>query len=129
MVPSIGRSGGIVAAWKSNQVGVVVLKCNRQFIHLRSVGSNNRPLLITAVYAIPDAHHKGILWEELRQFASTISEPWIVIGDFNDVAVSSERVGGLGGNATRMSLFADRIDQCQLVDIGAVGPVFTWKGW
>ncbi|KAI9074143.1 hypothetical protein K1719_043914 [Acacia pycnantha] len=120
MVPSIGRSGGIVAAWKSNQVGVVVLKCNRQFIHLRSVGSNNRPLLITEVYAIPDAHHKGILWEELRQFASTISEPWIVIGDFNDVAVSSERVGGLGGNATRMSLFADRIDQCQLVDIGAV---------
>ncbi|KAI9126854.1 hypothetical protein K1719_002450 [Acacia pycnantha] len=119
-VPSIGRSGGITAAWKSNQVGVVVLQCNHQFIHLRGCGVDNRPLLITAVYAIPDAHHKGTLWENLRHLASSIMEPWIILGDFNDVAASSERVGGLGGNALRMSLFADRISQCQLTDIGAV---------
>ncbi|KAI9088464.1 hypothetical protein K1719_029913 [Acacia pycnantha] len=51
---------------------------NCQFIHLRGCGVDNRPLLITAIYAIPDAHHKRVIWEELRHLASSIMEPWIV---------------------------------------------------
>lgn len=46
----------------------------------------------------------------------------------NDVACSSEKVGGADFNFSRASLFNRRIDDCQLMDLGFNGTPFTWKG-
>ncbi|KAI9075058.1 hypothetical protein K1719_043008 [Acacia pycnantha] len=83
---------------------------------------------MTAVYAIPDSQHKQILWSELRNLASSMVEPWAVMGDFNDIAFSTERTGGWSSQSTRYTLFSDRMRDCNLIDLGAVGPKFTWKG-
>ncbi|KAI9110662.1 hypothetical protein K1719_018528 [Acacia pycnantha] len=80
------------------------------------------------VYAISDTQHKQMLWSELRNFASSMVDPWAVIGDFNDIAFSTERTGGLHSHSARYTLFSDRMRDCNLIDLGAVGPKFTWKG-
>ncbi|KAI9128730.1 hypothetical protein K1719_000213 [Acacia pycnantha] len=82
----------------------------------------------TAVYAILDYTQKNILWNALRKLASSISDPWVLIGDLNYVTSSLERTGGFGAYIDQMSLFSDRIDQCKVSDLGEVGPCFTWKG-
>ncbi|KAI9117359.1 hypothetical protein K1719_011525 [Acacia pycnantha] len=93
-VPSIGRSGGLIMAWKSNRADVQVLQTDRQFIHIRCSLVGTTEFLLTAVYAIPNSALKALLWQELSRLSSLISLPWVVIGDLNDILQSTERTGG-----------------------------------
>ncbi|KAI9099197.1 hypothetical protein K1719_024964 [Acacia pycnantha] len=63
----------------------------RQLFHCRCRFPGGCVFFITAVYAIPDYRHKHQLWAELRSLAALIVDPWAVMGDFNDIACSSER--------------------------------------
>ncbi|KAI9094774.1 hypothetical protein K1719_026580 [Acacia pycnantha] len=117
-VHSVGRSGGIVTAWKRNLIDVNVICSERQFLHLQCNANGLQSFFSTTVYAIPDYTQKNILWCALRNLASSTSEPWVLMGDFNDVASSWERVGGAGSCISKMTLFCDRIEQCRLSDLG-----------
>ncbi|KAK4264615.1 hypothetical protein QN277_025768 [Acacia crassicarpa] len=57
-----------------------------------------------------------------------MTDPWTVLGDFNDIVSPSERTGGYGYHEARFSEFSDHIQRCHLLDLGAFGPKFTWKG-
>ncbi|KAI9096763.1 hypothetical protein K1719_025942 [Acacia pycnantha] len=127
VVPCVGRSGGIVAAWRSDRVKVNVVLSNRQLLHLSCVVVSIPEYFITAVYAVPLPVMKQALWADLRNLASSMSRSWVVVGDFNDIAHSSERVGGSNLNFSRMKIFQDRIQDCSLVDMGSTGPKFTWR--
>ncbi|KAI9088598.1 hypothetical protein K1719_029712 [Acacia pycnantha] len=99
-IPSVGRSGGIVAVWKKEKIDVVVVSKERQFIHLKCSGEGNQLSYITAVYAIPSSSQKQRLWTEICNFVSSTLAPWALIGDFNDVTSAMERTGGSGNNLT-----------------------------
>ncbi|KAK4284609.1 hypothetical protein QN277_001415 [Acacia crassicarpa] len=127
-VPSVGRSGGLVAVWKSDQVGVSVLRRDRQFLHLLCSKNGEPSFFLTAVYSLPLPHCKHELWQELGKLASIIVDPWVVAGDFNDIAHPSERVGGATPSSWRMNKFVERINECNLNDLGYSGASFTWRG-
>ncbi|KAI9113904.1 hypothetical protein K1719_015155 [Acacia pycnantha] len=116
-VPSVGRSGGILASWNSAFIEVEVLRLDRQFIHLRCRYPNEDWFCVTALYAIPDNSHKQILWNQLGGIAVSMNIAWSVIGDFNDIATLEERMGGSSGCALRCSLFTDRLQACNLMDV------------
>ncbi|XP_028788532.1 uncharacterized protein LOC114744533 [Neltuma alba] len=124
----IGRSGGIVAAWKSNNIQINVLVENQQFFHLDCEIPGKSSFFLTAIYAIPHSNNRQLLWNSLRHFSSAISKPWVVYGDFNDILHASERIGGSGCNFSRINWFQDRVRECGLSDLGFNGPRFTWKG-
>ncbi|KAI9090316.1 hypothetical protein K1719_028651 [Acacia pycnantha] len=128
LVPSAGRSGGLVVVWKSSEIAVTVCGSGRQFMHLRCDCGGNVIFFLSVIYAVPCTVQKRILWEELERFASAVVEPWAVLGDFNDILFSSEKLGGSGVDDRRMRIFNDRIIRCKLGDLGASGPKFTWKG-
>ncbi|KAI9102310.1 hypothetical protein K1719_023512 [Acacia pycnantha] len=126
--PSVGRSGGMVVVWRSDRITVSVLQVDRQFIHLCCTNRIGVTFLLTAIYALPSENSKRVLWEELRKLSLSISRPWVVLGDFNDVLYPSERTGGARGSVRRMNLFFERLQGCRLSDLGFLGPRFTWKG-
>ncbi|KAI9096677.1 hypothetical protein K1719_025856 [Acacia pycnantha] len=127
-VPSVGRSGGIAAAWRSDQIDAVLCRRDRQFLHFRCCLNGGDPFFLTPIYSIPDGTHKHLLWSALEDFASKISIPWTTLGDFNDIASALEKTGGNGGSDARIQLFSDRLTRCKLTDLGFCGPRFTWKG-
>lgn len=51
-----------------------------------------------------------------------------MVGDFNDIADPSERIGGKSCKFSRCNWFQDRVNECNLMDLGFSGPKFTWKG-
>ncbi|GAU13502.1 hypothetical protein TSUD_127990 [Trifolium subterraneum] len=57
-----------------------------------------------------------------------MKEPWLVAGDFNDVACAEEKKGGVMASITRCTKFRDRMNAANLIDMGAMGPKFTWRG-
>ncbi|KAI9084296.1 hypothetical protein K1719_033803 [Acacia pycnantha] len=128
IIPSMGQSGGLVAAWNSSRISVSVLEEDRQYFHLYCQSPKSVPFFVTTMYAIPYNNYKSLLWGNLLRLSQSISDPWSVIEDFNDILTANERSGGRGGSIGRMQWFQDRINECRLVDLGAVGPRMTWKG-
>ncbi|KAI9110943.1 hypothetical protein K1719_018063 [Acacia pycnantha] len=93
-VASVGRSGGILAVWRSDLIAVSELKKDRKMLHLHYVVQGFAPFFLSIIYANPLPILKQALWNELKAISVSSLDPWIVIGDFNDVLSPSERVGG-----------------------------------
>ncbi|KAI9088148.1 hypothetical protein K1719_030125 [Acacia pycnantha] len=72
-MPSVGRSGGLYAAWKTDQISVEIIKQGRQLFHFRYRFPGGSNFFVTTVYAIPDYRHKQLLWSELCVFRSSFS--------------------------------------------------------
>lgn len=52
------------------------------------------PFNFTAIYASPNFGTRKLFWDNLAELAKHINLPWLVIGDFNDIANPSETIGG-----------------------------------
>ncbi|KAI9121245.1 hypothetical protein K1719_008278 [Acacia pycnantha] len=57
-----------------------------------------------------------------------IGEPWMLVGDFNEIRSPTEQRGGGRINEVRCNKFNQWIEDCNLIDVEASGPFFTWKG-
>lgn len=60
--------------------------------------------------------------------------PWLAAGNFNDYASSAEKRRftmnqnqNLTQSQRRSRKFTDRINNCNLMDLGCTGPNFTWS--
>ncbi|KAL7165830.1 hypothetical protein ACSBR2_036656 [Camellia fascicularis] len=67
------------------------------------------------------------LWNELEEVAETMTRSWLVAGDFNDYASQGERRSfTTTSSSTRTQKFLERINNCNLIDLGSSGPKMTW---
>ncbi|PNX75251.1 ribonuclease H, partial [Trifolium pratense] len=85
-------------------------------------------LHITPVYASPNEDNRKTMWDDLRIIANNMREAWLLAGDFNDIACMEEKRGGVSASLRRCNKFSERINACNLMDMGAMGPKFTWRG-
>ena len=65
-------------------------------------------------------------WEKLRYLNSIYDIPWLCFGDFNEIIRQDEKVGGALRPHNQMQLFREVLDECGFMDLGYVGPKFTW---
>jgi hypothetical protein len=52
----------------------------------------------------------------------------MVIGDFNKILTAAEKMGGALVDMRKCLRFNRWIQDCGLLDLGSVGPKFTWRG-
>lgn len=62
----------------------------------------------------------------MEEFATDVSVPWVVMGDFNDITSSLEKFGGSQPSLSRCRRFNDMKHNCGLIDLGSQGPALTW---
>ncbi|KAI9075687.1 hypothetical protein K1719_042303 [Acacia pycnantha] len=122
-----GFSGGIWLLWEWDELIVDVLVKDEQFVHCR-VSMEGKEMLFTAVYANPCEQRRHRTWEVLHMLASDVAEPWLMAGDFNEIKTPLEQKGGGRINETRCRNFNEWIQSCNLIDVEANGPYFTWRG-
>ena len=53
--------------------------------------------------------------------------PWIVAGDFNEILSNDEKEGQRLRAQSQLDNFRQALDECALMDLGFVGPKFTWN--
>ena len=58
------------------------------------VHSSNLSWLITVIYASLRYRERHILWDNLNQVATLHNLPWLVLGDFNEIISSEDKLGG-----------------------------------
>ncbi|KAI9084388.1 hypothetical protein K1719_033730 [Acacia pycnantha] len=124
---AVGFSGGIWILWNLDDLKVDVRAMNDQFIHCK-LFARDESMLFTAVYAYPNPQRRNMIWGELESIAGEVAEPWLLVGDFNEIRSPLEQRGGGRINEVRCKKFNDWIEGCSLMDMEASGPFFTWKG-
>lgn len=79
------------------------------------------------VYGEPETSRRGEAWDSLRSLNHHPNVPWLCAGDFNELTRQDEKVGGAIRNHRQMQSFRNMLGECGFIDLGFVGPRFTWS--
>ncbi|KAA3461056.1 Exo_endo_phos domain-containing protein [Gossypium australe] len=82
---------------------------------------------LTGFYGRPDGRHRAVSWNLLRQLNYDHNTPWVVLGDFNEIANSFEKKGGRLRSERQMMDFRMALEDCNLNDLGFTSRWFTWE--
>lgn len=79
----------------------------------------------SSIYAPPTYTKHCHLWEYLRNLRKSIGGPWILVGGFNEILLSTEVSGG-NFSPSRALLFGQFLTDCNLLDLHTIGGIYTW---
>ncbi|GJR21008.1 RNA-directed DNA polymerase, eukaryota [Tanacetum coccineum] len=123
---AVGNSGGILCIWDPNFFVKDSVTISDSFVLIRGkwchTGQN---LLIGVVYAPHDIKEKFMLWDYLQCEITRWKGQVVIMGDFNEVRVQSDRYGSVF-NARGAQRFNSFISDSGLVEINLGGCHYTW---
>ena len=83
-IDSRGKRGGLALFWDEN-IHVNLLSINDRYIDVSICDDPTAaPWRATFVYGEPRVEDRHKLWEILQRLKTRCSDPWVVIGDFNE---------------------------------------------
>ncbi|XP_031108638.1 uncharacterized protein LOC116013122 [Ipomoea triloba] len=85
------------------------------------------PWRVTFFYGYDERNRRLQSWDLLRSLYSKSDLPWLVVGDFNDIATPSEKRGLHPHPTNLIDGFNLMLDDCGLFDLGMRGRRFTWE--
>ncbi|XP_052486336.1 uncharacterized protein LOC128041067 [Gossypium raimondii] len=126
-VGAVGTRGGICLAWREEVQ-----------IHLKSLSTSHIDVLVkgegahedwrfTGFYGSPYSQNKNASWGLLKILGQEQEYPWLVSGDFNEIAYSFEKRGGQPREERKMAAFREILQECHLLDMGYSGVWYTWE--
>jgi hypothetical protein len=93
-VDIVGKGRGLALLW-GEEVVVEIQNYSCRRINGKVVEpSSNLQWKFTEFYGHPDVNRRFEAWELLCHLARLSPEPWLCLGDFNEVATNSEKLGG-----------------------------------
>ena len=104
------------------------MKNDRMFHCMLFVPKCNIHCFFTFLYGYSQHHKQKKVWNILLHIKDSISGPWAIFGDFNEILHPHEKIRGEAdlGNTSRKHDFAEFIDSCYLLELESFGLPFTW---
>lgn len=82
------------------------------------------------LYSATYSSHKPVLhtglWDAFHEISTITSLSWLIAGDLNYIAHNSENVGGAPFNFHRVTIFNQRVNSSNLMNMGFQGSPYTW---
>ncbi|GJR77918.1 RNA-directed DNA polymerase, eukaryota [Tanacetum coccineum] len=123
---AVGNSGGILCVWDPNVYCKSSSTVSDSFVITRGHWRLSRnDMMVIAIYAPQDNRDKQCLWEYLHQVISKWKGDVIIMGDFNEVRLKSDRFG-CNYNPLGAKRFNEFIMGSGLVEVNLGGSHFTW---
>ncbi|KAK3225835.1 hypothetical protein Dsin_005697 [Dipteronia sinensis] len=126
VVDSEGKSEGLCLLWNNN-VLVDLLTYSNGHIDVKVSDKGGVCWRFTGFYGNPDRRQRHQSWILLRRLTGISRLPWLCMGDFNEVLEDVGKLGGSARNWWAMTDFREALNDCNLEDMGYVGPRFTWS--
>ncbi|KAK2665274.1 hypothetical protein Ddye_003848 [Dipteronia dyeriana] len=123
VVNAEGFSRGIWLLWNDSKVKLHIVASSWHNITALIV-DHNFLWVLTTVYVNPCVTSIRLLWGYLDAIRKCFNMLWLIAGDFNEITISDEKSGCRRSYSN--SGFASWIDRNELVDLGFLGPKFTW---
>ncbi|XP_021858845.2 uncharacterized protein [Spinacia oleracea] len=118
--------GRIILAWNPGEFQVNPIFCSSQLVHCDITLKNGSKFWCSFIYGHNSQTKRLALWKDLCDIADTLTGPWILMGDFNCVLHTGERVG----SAVRLSEiqdFQNCVSKCSIEDAKSSGNFYTWN--
>ncbi|GFS32294.1 hypothetical protein Acr_00g0021820 [Actinidia rufa] len=120
-------NGRILVIWNEELVALDTLETSDQAIHSQATcKSSGITFSISFIYAFNSSAGRRSLWENLCRFSSAHHNPWILLGDFNNVLSIEERANGQPVTMSEIREFKDCCYDLGLSDLRSSGALFTW---
>lgn len=120
-----GQSGGIwILVERGRNYTISLVDCFHQMVTI-SIRKGSSVWWCSAIYRSPVPSIRELLWDHMGVIRTTVTGPWLLMGDFNEILMPSEVRGG-PFLAHRAQNFARVMDLCGLMDLGSTGLFFTW---
>ncbi|KAL4196464.1 hypothetical protein AMTRI_Chr04g183360 [Amborella trichopoda] len=72
-------------------------------------------VLFSIIHSQTSLVKRRILWEELKNLSCNYDIPWVIMGDFNAILLSSEKAGGNPPNRTSCDEFANFVNSLDFI--------------
>ncbi|XP_074283610.1 uncharacterized protein LOC141608150 [Silene latifolia] len=119
-------NGRIWLVWNPSTTRVNVLQVHAQVLHCHVHHlATGRSFHLSMVYGSNCPVKRVSLWDSLTAMAPQVG-PWVVMGDFNIVRYSHEKIGNLPAHLPDMLDFNNCLSSCGLDDMQGTGSDFTW---
>ncbi|XP_019179571.1 PREDICTED: uncharacterized protein LOC109174786 [Ipomoea nil] len=122
----VGLGGGLALLWRDADT-VTLLSYSVHHIDVMIDIPGKQRWRLTGFYGHPDRFHRHETWDLLRQLHDQYTLPWLVVGDFNDIASLAEKKGIHTHPELLIEGFNDALGDCHQNDLGMVGGRFTWE--
>lgn len=83
---------------------------------------------MSCIYDNPNPQVRSELWERLQRTATTRNEPWIMLGDFDQICSNDEKIGGHLREAETFREFNTTLEICDMLELKSQGNKFSWSG-
>lgn len=93
-----------------------------------AVKFNDMNFYLSCVYGDPILQYRHFLWERLERIGTTRHDPWILMGDFNEILSNDEKKGGRKRDEWTFMGLRNLYNTCDLSDLKAQGDRFSWSG-
>ncbi|XP_071687285.1 uncharacterized protein [Rutidosis leptorrhynchoides] len=121
----IGKSGGLLVIWDSSVFDIIDCVGGINFLAIRGKWvSSGMESIIVNVYGPHSDRDKKVFWESLENLVGSINTSWLLVGDFNEVRSSDDRLNSQF-HQYRADRFNEFITINALIDIDINGRKYT----
>ncbi|KAF4367027.1 hypothetical protein G4B88_016739 [Cannabis sativa] len=123
---SVGLSGGLGMCWMKGVSCNIQLSSRYSIIGEISSDPPGIPWTLVGTYGPPNSVDKELFWLKMGDYALKTTQPILFLGDMNGTLKDSECFH-YHGSVSRYSFdFRRMVDRAGLIDLGFLGPAFTW---
>ncbi|XP_071905711.1 uncharacterized protein [Coffea arabica] len=97
-----------------------------QVVHMHVSFHSGSSIFISAVYARCNRIGRRQLWEALEYFSTSVTLPWMAVGDYNVISSVEERIGGSAPNIRDLEEFNSALNRSGLFSVQFEGSAYTW---
>ncbi|KAI0516632.1 hypothetical protein KFK09_009309 [Dendrobium nobile] len=118
--------GRIWLKWNASSISFSPSHISSHLIHGTLCYDSVNCMKISMVYAANTASERTSLWNQLLALADDISEPWLILDDFNCYRTEFEKTGGRAPHITRLNELNSFIFSSRTLDLASTGLLYTW---
>jgi exonuclease III len=127
VIDPVGRSGGLELFWKETDELEIQNFSRRHINAIVKRSDEDRSWKLTCFYGNPDSSKRHESWALLKHLSMFLPEPWLCVGDFNEITYQEEKTGEARRREGQMASFRSALEDCYLTNLGYHGPRYTWS--
>jgi len=121
-IPPHNHAGGIWLLWNADNVDVTVIAKEAGALHCMVYEKcTSKQCVLSAVYAPAQPQEKNEFWDYLKRLHDVIDLPWCLTGDFNEMLLSSEKIGGAPLMVSKTKRLSDFLAYSKGIDANVHG--------
>ncbi|XP_019164319.1 PREDICTED: uncharacterized protein LOC109160487 [Ipomoea nil] len=130
VVDAVGHSGGLAMLWL-NSVCLQVTAYDSNFIDARvELEAGSPGWRFTGYYGFSERARRREAWQLLRNLAGQSTEPWVIMGELNDLLHQNEKKSRAPHPPWCITGFGDAVVDCGLQDLPFSEYQYTWvRSW